>query len=468
MTKDTLQKEPPSQEDRFATVVSLCNAAEAGDLACTKQILKADPALATRPISQNGQLAIQLAAREGHVQIVETLLRHGADPRRGVYPNRGATSALAYARDRGYTAVVGAIEAHLREQPQVTSDLGDAERLTKAVVDGDLHKVREMLAKTPELANSEARPLLKAAESGQGGMVSLLLDAGAEADAPYELDLGDEGTYKNRGEPLWRAAAGDHYGVCRQLLEAGADPNAYVFASGPAAERAMENGNDEILDLIYSYGGKGFAVAAAMCGKIAVPAEVLSLKPEMASSIMGAAALGGNVELARLCIGHDLGDDWFGLLYQPMRGRARQAEQRYADGIRNEHADKIEILRMMLEGGANPNAKSDKNETALHRLSGETSKWSDEEKIPFARLLLNYGAGIDARDDELKSTPLGYAARYGHEKLAAFLVERGASPQLPDDEAWGTPIAWAEKQGHGAIAELLRRRMEECSSGRDG
>ncbi len=31
----------------------------------------------------------------------------------------------------------------------------------------------------------------------------------------------------------------------------------------------------------------------------------------------------------------------------------------------------------------------------------------------------------------------GLRGQYGHEKLAAFLVERGASPQLPDDEAWG-------------------------------
>ena len=47
------------------------------------------------------------------------------------------------------------------------------------------------------------------------------------------------------------------------------------------------------------------------------------------------------------------------------------------------------------------------------------------------------GAGCSGRGVKLKFTPLGYAARYGHEKLAAFLVERGASPQLPDDEAWG-------------------------------
>jgi hypothetical protein len=46
-------------------------------------------------------------------------------------------------------------------------------------------------------------------------------------------------------------------------------------------------------------------------------------------------------------------------------------------------------------------------------------------------------AAARGRGVKLKSTPLGYAARYGHEKLAAFLVERGASPQLPDDEAWG-------------------------------
>ena len=79
------------------TVQQLCDAAQAGDLAQVEEILAQNALLARQPITQNGQLAIQFAAREGYAEIVAALLAAGADPRRGVYPNRRATSALAYA-----------------------------------------------------------------------------------------------------------------------------------------------------------------------------------------------------------------------------------------------------------------------------------------------------------------------------------------------------------------------------------
>ena len=82
------------------TVQQLCDAAQAGNLAQVEEILAQNALLARQPITQNGQLAIQFAAREGYAEIVAALLAAGADPRRGVYPNRRATSARAYARAR--------------------------------------------------------------------------------------------------------------------------------------------------------------------------------------------------------------------------------------------------------------------------------------------------------------------------------------------------------------------------------
>ena len=354
-----------------------------------------------------------------------------------------------------------------------------AARLLGAVSDKDLDAARALLEGDPSRAGAEANaeaaqklckgkiqanrndifPLRLAAQLGQLEMARLLLDAGADPDAAYDMDLGDEGNYRNGGEPLWLAAAGEHRDLCELLLERGADPNAYVFASGPAAERALENGNDEILDLIYSYGGKNFAVAAALCGHMALPAEAMAIKPELAPQVLWAAALGGNVDLVRLCLTYDLDEvNWFWVLYQPLRGRPSQAERRYADGQRDQLEDKVEILRLMLEHGADPTSRDEKNMTPLHRLAGETSRWSDEEKVPLAQLLIVIGAGLEACDDELQSTPLGHAARYGHTRLAELLLERGARTDVPAEQPWARPLAWAEKQGHDDIAELLRQR----------
>ena len=79
--------------------------------------------------------------------------------------------------------------------------------------------------------------------------------------------------------------------------------------------------------------------------------------------------------------------------------------------------------------------------TLLHRLAGETSHWADDEKLPFAELLLDYGADLETRDDELQSTPLGHACRYGLAKLAALLLEHGASVEAAGGCAMDGPAS---------------------------
>jgi ankyrin repeat protein len=64
------------------------------------------------------------------------------------------------------------------------------------------------------------------------------------------------------------------------------------------------------------------------------------------------------------------------------------------------------------------------------------------------------------RDDVLKSTPLGWACRWGRIELAKLLLERGADPVEADAEPWATPLAWAEKKRHRDIVALLQERSQ--------
>jgi len=41
--------------------------------------------------------------------------------------------------------------------------------------------------------------------------------------------------------------------------------------------------------------------------------------------------------------------------------------------------------------------------------------------------------------------------------MVELLLARGAATNLPDDEPWATPLAWATRRGHRRIAEILRR-----------
>ena len=81
-----------------------------------------------------------------------------------------------------------------------------------------------------------------------------------------------------------------------------------------------------------------------------------------------------------------------------------------------------------------------------------------EERLAFATILLEKGARLDARDDLLKSTPLGWACRWGHIELVNLLLARGADPVEADAEPWATPGAWAEKMNHPHVLAALQTR----------
>ena len=65
--------------------------------------------------------------------------------------------------------------------------------------------------------------------------------------------------------------------------------------------------------------------------------------------------------------------------------------------------------------------------------------------------------GLHARDEDLCSTPLAWAAKFGQVPMVELLLRRGARTSLPDDPSWATPLAWANRRGHRQIGELLER-----------
>ena len=80
---------------------------------------------------------------------------------------------------------------------------------------------------------------------------------------------------------------------------------------------------------------------------------------------------------------------------------------------------------------------------------------TEDEAAAFAAALLSAGARVGVRDDILKSTSLGWACRWGREKVAKLMLDGGADPREADAEPWARPRAWAKKMGHGGIDKLL-------------
>jgi hypothetical protein len=72
-------------------------------------------------------------------------------------------------------------------------------------------------------------------------------------------------------------------------------------------------------------------------------------------------------------------------------------------------------------------------------------------------ILLDAGAHTDVRDGFLKSTPLGWACRWGRMELVTLLLARGVDPIEPGAEPWATPLAWPQRRQQAGIASILRQ-----------
>lgn len=110
--------------------------------------------------------------------------------------------------------------------------------------------------------------------------------------------------------------------------------------------------------------------------------------------------------------------------------------------------ERLDAAAYMMEKGMNPDTMSWQRVTLLHDMA-------QKGFIDKARLLINYGANLDAIDDAYQSTPLGLAARWGNIEMVKFLMQQGADINK-SCATWSTPIAWARKKQHHKIEEILK------------
>ena len=106
------------------------------------------------------------------------------------------------------------------------------------------------------------------------------------------------------------------------------------------------------------------------------------------------------------------------------------------------------VVAMLLDRGANANAKLRDGETLLH--------WAVRYTEPtVVATLLDHGADINAAEYDHGWTPLHLAARSDqHKEVVALLLERGADKEAMDGFE-GTPLHVAAGRGARAAAELL-------------
>ena len=110
----------------------------------------------------------------------------------------------------------------------------------------------------------------------------------------------------------------------------------------------------------------------------------------------------------------------------------------------------LDYIQLLMEAGADPGARTYRNETVLH-LS--CSAWVPPSPDTLELLVK---AGADVNGINLKGeTPLFHAAAMGYTEVCRFLLDKGADPSLMDIEGT-TAYSRAYNNGHFETAELLR------------
>jgi ankyrin repeat protein len=104
-----------------------------------------------------------------------------------------------------------------------------------------------------------------------------------------------------------------------------------------------------------------------------------------------------------------------------------------------------------------PNVPGSWGTTILHAIAASRGGLTADDRLSFAIPVLDAGGRLDLRDNLLKSTPLGWACRWGRIELVRLFLERGADPIEAEAEPWATPLAWAERGQHAGTSSILRQ-----------
>ena len=399
------------------------------------------------------------AARDYDTDAVTRLLDEGAD-----------VHALALNR---YSPLDGAAERWWHADPErfervATLLLARGAHMTPraATALGDIEWLRTWFAKDPPAREKHA--LLRIAVThDRREVLDLLLDLGFDPDDRQQLHDEDDSPF-TWGMPLQHAVELQRYELAETLLERGADPNAQIYASGDPMFSAFSRNDDRMVALLERYGGIPAATSAGLFRKPELAKKMLSGETKyrvdgaagqtLGEQLLWGAACGGDPEILAMALERvDWPRDdarWFGMLEQPLRSWTHGPS-----GDSYDHSTYLVCFTMLLER-CDPNLRGRPTDnqqfglTTLHNLVAR-GDMSGEERAAFARAILDAGARLDIRDHLLKSTPLGWACRWGVAPLVQLFLERGADPLEQDAEPWATPRVWAERMHHAEILALL-------------
>ncbi|KAK7797973.1 hypothetical protein U0070_022331 [Myodes glareolus] len=286
----------------------------------------------------------------------------------------------------------------------------DTRSLAEACSDGDVNAVRKLL--------DEGRSVNEHTEEGES-LLCLACSAGyyelAQVLLAMHANVEDRG---NKGDitPLMAASSGGYLDIVKLLLLHDADVNSQSATGNTALTYACAGGFIDIVKVLLNEGAN------------------IEDHNENGHTPLMEAASAGHVEVARVLLDHGAGINTHSNEFK---------ESALTLACYKGHLD---MVRFLLEAGADQEHKTDEMHTALMEACMDGH-------VEVARLLLDSGAQVNMPADSFES-PLTLAACGGHVELAALLIERGANLEEVNDEGY-TPLMEAAREGHEEMVALL-------------
>jgi ankyrin repeat protein len=422
----------------------IAQAFQRGHVATLMEFLERHPERIRLADPQNGVTPLHKAAAFLLQPMAAWLLDRGADPnalnRMGNTPLDVVGCATSFGTPEQVAAITGLLLARGAERTARWAVItGNAEWLRARHAEGTLGQPIYGDEGLLSLAVRHDRPEI----------LALLLELGFDPDERQRVDL--EPPEYTWGQPLRHCAVFGKPEMAKLLLARGADPNAHIWASGTPVYAAYGQKDQAMIDLLESHGAYLDAECAGDLGLAEKARQMLNddaagrLRPGIIPDWASA------MPLPEVLLVHGAGKPQILQLALDRIDRARDDPWWYGQ-ISNARSN-LACLRAVLDR-CDPNVGGPLGRTILHDVAAD---WcSSEDRTGQATMLLDSGARLDARDDLLRSTPLGWACRWGRVELVKLYLSRGADAIEADAEPWARPRAWAEKMKHAEVLALLR------------
>nr|CAD7592294.1 unnamed protein product [Timema genevievae] len=357
--------------------------------------------------SKNGWTLMHTASTNGHLNVIEHLLKISANINAC---NKYGQTPLHIAAKKNNVKVLQFLiqEGALVNVHDKTFGWTP---LNYAIQEGYLDIVEHLLNAGSELDVCDKNNMAQSESNDQVGMVNHLTDMETGLIIPNKM---------NSWAPLFLASWYGHLDIVKVLTVKGAQLDVCEKTSGRSALHiAAEKNHISVAEHLIEKGAD-----INICGQLGglTPLHVASQR--------------GNVEMVMLLI---------------EKGAHMEIQDRINGQTPLHNAAwccHFELAKCLINKGANINATDDCGWTPMHIAA-------EKNHLDMVQLLVEYGANINTRTNTYDWTPLHYAAKYGRSDIVEFLIKNKAELEVHDAMRGQIALHIAAENSHLHVIKQL-------------